>query len=248
METNLFFKRKIKGLFLKFKLHKLFSPFDGLLMNIVYLSRFSKWKAEHSELPFSDFYNIKFNSQLRPVIYQFLSDYEKLNFAVDYLEFGVASGRSFKWWINSNKNPESRFIGFDTFTGLPENWDVFKAGDMTQEGQIPIVDDSRAEFHKGLFQQTLPRFLKTFETNKRLVIHLDADLYSSTIFVMTTLAPFLKKDDIIIFDEFGVPVHEFKAFDDFVKSFYLDYDVIYAGNNYFQLAIKVKGFKMPVFD
>jgi hypothetical protein len=217
-------------------------------MNLVYLSRFSKWKEEHSELPFSDFYNIKFNSQLRPVIYQFLFDYEKLDSSVDYIEFGVASGRSFKWWINANKNQGSRFIGFDTFTGLPENWDVFKAGDMTQEGQIPIVDDPRAEFHKGLFQETLPFFLKTFNSNKRLVIHLDADLYSSTIFVMTTLAPFLKKDDILIFDEFGVPVHEFKAFDDFVKSYYLDYDVIYAGNNYFQLAIKVKGFKMPVFD
>jgi hypothetical protein len=248
METNLFFKRKIKGLFLKFKLHKLFSPFDGFLMNLIYLSRFSKWKDEHSELPFSDFYNIKFNSQLRPVIYQFLLDYEKLDSAIDYLEFGVDSGRSFKWWINVNKNPESRFIGFDTFTGLPENWDVFKAGDMTQEGQIPIVNDLRAEFHKGLFQQTLPKFLKTFNSQNRLVIHLDADLYSSTIFVMTSLAPFLKKDDILIFDEFGVPVHEFKAFDDFVKSYYLDYDVIYAGNNYFQLAIKVKGFKMPVFD
>jgi len=66
------------------------------------------------------------------------------------------------------------------------------------------------------------------------------------MFVMTSLFPILKKDDILIFDEFGVPTHEFKAFDDFVKSYYLDYDVIYAGNNYFQLAVKIKGFKMPV--
>ncbi len=172
METRLFFKRKIKGLYLKFKLHRIFSPLDGILMNLVYLARFSKWKEEHSSVPFSDFYNIKFNSQLRPVIYKFLFDYEKLDSKINYLEFGVASGRSFKWWINANQNPESRFIGFDTFTGLPENWDVFKAGDMTQDGQIPIVDDSRAEFHKGLFQQTLPKYLKSYHSDERLVIHL----------------------------------------------------------------------------
>lgn len=248
MQKILFFKRKAKGLFLKYKLYKIFSPLEGFLMNLLYMSKFSKWQENHRNIPFSDFYNKKFNTQIRPTLYSFLFSHEKLDEKITYLEFGVASGRSFKWWVNANQNHESRFFGFDTFTGLPENWDVFKAGDMTQDGKMPDVADSRASFIKGLFQAVLPDFLKTADLNSRLVVHLDADLYSSTLYVMANLYPFLKKGDILIFDEFGVPSHEFKAFDDFVRAFYLDYEVIYAGNNYFQLAVKVNGFKLPVLD
>ena len=31
---------------------------------------------------------------------------------------------------------------------------------------------------------------------------MDADLYSATLFTLTSFAPFLKKGDIILFDEF----------------------------------------------
>ena len=69
---------------------------------------------------------------------------------------------------------------------------------------------------------------------------MDADLYSSTLFVMTKLIPFLEKDDIIIFDEFGVPTHEFRAFNDIVSSYNLKYEFLGAINNYLQIAIKIK--------
>ena len=107
-------------------------------------------------------------------------------------------------------------------------------------GQTPQVDDERVKFIKGLFQDSLRGFLNSFESKQRKVIHMDADLYSSTLFVLTSLIPFLKKDDIIIFDEFGVPTHEFLAFTDIVSSYKLNYEILGAINNYLQIAIKIK--------
>ena len=69
---------------------------------------------------------------------------------------------------------------------------------------------------------------------------MDADLYTSTLFVLTKLLPLLKKDDIIIFDEFGVPTHEFKAFTEIVSAYKLNYEFLGAINNYLQIAIKIK--------
>jgi hypothetical protein len=106
---------------------------------------------------------------------------------------------------------------------------------------IPQVDDSRHEFIKGLFQDTLPEFLSRgrLQKNKLNIIHLDADLFSSTLYALTSLHPYLKSGDILIFDEFNVPTHEFKAFMDYVDSYYVKYNVLAAVNNYFQIAIEI---------
>ena len=61
---------------------------------------------------------------------------------------------------------------------------------------------------------------------------MDADVYSSTLFALTMIGPYLNKDDIIIFDEFNVPLHEFKAFTEFLSSYYIKVKVIGAVNNY----------------
>jgi len=69
---------------------------------------------------------------------------------------------------------------------------------------------------------------------------LDADLYSATLYVLSMLAPYLKKSDIILFDEFAVPQSEFLAYNDFIRSFYIDLELIAAANNYFFVAFIVK--------
>jgi O-methyltransferase len=239
MDSKLYLRRKLKGAFMKFGLHNVVRPFEGILLNLAYLSKMSAWRAKNRGGAYNDFYLNKFDSSKRNQVFNVLLNTENLNGPLDYLEFGVASGRSFKWWLGNNHHPESRFSGFDTFTGLPENWDIFKAGDMTMQGNFPEVNDSRANFFKGLFQETLPDFLKSYEFKHRKIIHLDADLYSSTLYVMTMLAPFINVGDILIFDEFGVPTHEFKAFSDFCSAFYFDFELIYAGNNYLHTAFKV---------
>ena len=68
---------------------------------------------------------------------------------------------------------------------------------------------------------------------------MDADIYSATLYTLTSLAPYLKKGDIIFFDEFAVPTHEFKAFTDFTQSFYIDFKLIAAANNYYFSVFKV---------
>jgi hypothetical protein len=157
-----------------------------------------------------------------------------------YLEFGVAGGDSFRWWSNNNTHALSRFWGFDTFEGLPENWSFFfKKGDMSSAQQTEDVG-GRTAFVKGLFQDTLNPFLSAqkeiLNTPVRKIIHMDADLYSSTLFVLSQLYPFLQKGDIIFFDEFNVPLHEFKAFSDFTKSFYVKSRPIGMVNNFYQTA------------
>jgi hypothetical protein len=69
---------------------------------------------------------------------------------------------------------------------------------------------------------------------------MDADIFSATIFSLSQLYRFLNDGDIILFDEFAVPKHEFMAFKIFTEGFYVNYEVIGAANNYLFLAVKIK--------
>ena len=71
------------------------------------------------------------------------------------------------------------------------------------------------------------------------MIMMDADLYTSTLYVLTSLAPCLQKGDIIFFDQFNVPMHEFLAFMNFTESYYLKMDLVGAANNYYFCAFEV---------
>ncbi len=240
MKIQLFFIRKFKGLFLWLKLGAVATFLLKPMKFLVYMIEFSNWSRKIKKPKFNDFYSLKFKPQARYSMYNYLVNTEGLDIIpISYLEFGVAYGHSFKWWVANITHPNSDFYGFDTFEGLPEDWHLFKKGEMSPDGKIPTFNDQRVKFIRGLFQDTLINFLKDFNNDKRKVINMDADLYSSTLFTLTCLAPYLRKHDIIIFDEFGVPLHEFKAFTEFVNSFYINYEVIAAVNNYFQIAIKI---------
>jgi hypothetical protein len=102
------------------------------------------------------------------------------------------------------------------------------------------ITDTRAGFYKGLFQDTLIPFLDQYKSERRKLIHMDADIFSATLFTLSQLYRHLREGDVIMFDEFAVPTHEFMAFKIFAESFYLKYEVIAAANNYLFLAIKIK--------
>ncbi len=145
---------------------------------------------------------------------------------LDYLEFGVCRGRSIKHWVRINQHPDSRFYGFDTFEGLPEDWKVFTQvlpkGMYSVEGKIPEIDDPRVQFIKGLFQTTLPGFLGDFAVENQLIINCDADLYTSTLYVLASLNQLIVPGTIVLLDEFST-VHEFRAFRDYTQSFMRKY-------------------------
>jgi len=238
--SKIYLIRKFKALFFRLRLHKIV-PAKSLIF-LGHLAEASRWiNSVNASAHSSDFYNKKFDYKKRFDLYHELITKENLDQNIDYLEFGVSKGVSLKWWLEEINNKQSRFFGFDTFEGLPEDWGIFKKGDMSPD-RLPseILNDERCKLYKGLFQDTLFDFLKSYKRQGRLVIHMDADIYSATLFVLSTLTPFLKRDDIILFDEFNVPMHEFKAFSEWAKSFYIDYEVLFAINNFYQIALKIK--------
>jgi O-methyltransferase len=236
------FKYAVRRLLFRSKLHYFLGPLSSVLVKVFYVSKFIEWCNLN---PCSDFNDLSDNSfpdyRRRYDLYKHLVERENLSGEIDYLEFGVSGGDSLKYWLQQNKNPASRFFGFDTFLGLPENWGNENKGIFSRQGKIPDIQDSRCTFEVGLFQNTVCGFISRFPFHRKLVIHLDADLYSSTLFVLTSLAPKLKTGDIIIFDEFAAKdfMHEFRAFIDFTSAYQIKYKVVGAINIYMQVAIKI---------
>lgn len=235
---KLFFIRLTKSLFIKLQLHRIFGLFTGFLSNLLYLTRLSKWAHENGKVEYNDFLS-KWDYTKRYPMYQWVIDKEELTKPINYLEFGVAAGYSFDWFMTQNTHPDSRFYGFDTFDGLPEDWGPFKKGSFSNDNKMPAIKDARGQYFKGLFQQTVPPFLPQLDPTRRNVLMMDADLWSATLYALTSLAPYLKKGDIIFFDEFVVPTHEFKAFLDFTQSYYIKLQLIATANNYYFAAFKV---------
>lgn len=231
---------------MKWQLHHIMQPFDIVLKNGVYMSELSQWRQQHPVKGYNDFYQTEWDYNRRYNLYEAIVKQEGVDQqTIDYFEFGVASGSSFKWWLEKNKHPESNFFGFDTFEGLPEKWGPFSKGAMAHGLETLNITDTRATFYKGLFQQTLIPFLEQYQSTNRKLIHMDADLFSATIFALSQLYRFLQPGDIILFDEFAVPQHEFLAFKIFTESFYVDYEVMGAANNYLFLAVKIKAASIP---
>jgi hypothetical protein len=134
-----------------------------------------------------------------------------------YLEFGVFRGDSMRAWSQLLSNPATQLHGFDAFAGLPETWNHFNPqGEFATEGRAPRFEDPRISLHTGWFQDTLPRF--RLPPHERLIVHCDADLYSSTAFVLAQLADAIGPGDILLFDEFYDRQHELRAFSEFLDA------------------------------
>ena len=158
-----------------------------------------------------------------------------------YLEFGVWKGDSIRQWSDLLKNSHSRLHGFDSFEGLPENWDnhgtsILEKGHFSKLGVVPQVSDSRVKFFKGWFEDTLPKY--EFVECPVLVLFLDADLYSSTSYVLKTLRPHITVGTIIYFDEFWDRLHELKAFEEFLTETGMSFELLAATHGMRQVAFR----------
>jgi hypothetical protein len=155
------------------------------------------------------------------------------------LEFGVYSGGSLRYIAERlGKRPVH---GFDSFEGLPDNWKGFNLikGAFSRQGRLPKVP-ANATLHRGWFDQSLPRWLE-LNTGPVAFIHVDCDLYSSTRTIFELLAPRIAVGTIIVFDEyFGYPnwqQHEFKAFQEYVKTNNVAYE--YLAYSRLQVAVRI---------
>src|SRR4051794_5992775 len=111
---KLFLIRIAKSLFIKLQLHRVFSPFSGFFLNLVYITQFSRWANANKKIAYNDFLS-KWDYNKRYELYNWVIENESLTGPLNYLEFGVASGKSFDWFMSQNSHPDSRFYGFDTF-------------------------------------------------------------------------------------------------------------------------------------
>tara|TARA_R110002049_G_scaffold309268_1_gene519510 strand:- start:14265 stop:14951 length:687 start_codon:yes stop_codon:yes gene_type:complete len=214
-------------------------PDSEFLRFLAYRPNFDAWKCE--TLKVAGFRQFDTREQL----YEYINADIIGDDAIDYLEFGVFRGSSIKHWAKTHSHPDSQLIGFDTFTGLPEEWKdggrVVSSGHFDTAGAIPSVPDDRVRFVKGLFQESLPGFLDAFHRHGRLVIHNDSDLYSATLYVLAQLDRFLEPGDILIFDEFYSVMHEYRAFHDYSQSFARTLVPVAATKEFVQVAFQFTG-------
>ncbi|MFD5828208.1 class I SAM-dependent methyltransferase [Lentzea sp. NPDC060358] len=154
------------------------------------------------------------------------------------LEFGVYTGTTLK--IIANAAGGREVYGFDSFTGLPEDWRTgFEAGAFGVE-QLPDVPG--AELIAGWFDDTLPGFAAE-HTGPVAFLHVDCDLYSSTKTVLEHVGSRLRTGSVVLFDEYfnyqGWRDHEHKAWTEFVTETGIEFDYAGYSSDHEQVIVKI---------
>ncbi len=153
------------------------------------------------------------------------------------LEFGVGRGKSMRWIA---PRVEGTVHGFDSFEGIQEHWNGNPIGSFAQK-KLPKVPDN-VEFHVGYFDATLPGFLAA-HPEPVAFLHVDCDLYSSTVTIFDALGNRLQPGAVILFDEYynfhRWQQHEFRAFQEFVSRVGLRYEYIAYSVTGQQVAVRV---------
>jgi hypothetical protein len=157
----------------------------------------------------------------------------------EYAQFGVfkgATARFFLPYVPGNR----KFHLFDSFTGLPHEWGgKLKAGAFDLKGQVPNLNTKRCVIHKGWFKDTVPGFAASAKTPMAF-LHLDADLYSSTMEVLRPLNSRIVPGSILLFDEYMLEGQdeEHRALVDWAKSENRDYEYLWR-TRWSQVAVRV---------
>jgi len=159
-----------------------------------------------------------------------------------HLEFGTYKGDSIN--IFAKLCPNVYFIGFDSFEGLPETWGVgSQKGAFSIDGKLPAVR-SNVRLVKGFYDSSLPLFLEGINEDEKVTfLHMDSDIYSSTIFVLNALKDKIVPGTIIVFDDFlnywGWEEHDFKALTEFINESEFSFEWIAQMRYTGRVAIKI---------
>lgn len=131
-------------------------------------------------------------------------------------EFGVAGGKTIR---HIAKLWGGRVHGFDSFEGLPEDWTGTAVGAGKFKQVKPPRVPANVTLHAGWFDRTIPPFLAT-NPGPVALLHLDADLYSSTKTVLDLFKDRIGPGAVLVFDEYynypNWQEHEFRAFQEFI--------------------------------
>lgn len=165
------------------------------------------------------------------------------------LEFGTATGRTlnqFAYWL-----PNQIIFGFDSWQGLPEKFNDLPAGHFAQP--LPeVLPNCRlvqgwfgarpAQDQSGIAEFTAREFAKVRKEPIKL-LHLDADLYSSTKTVLDVFAKQIVPGTVILFNEYwNHPTwkkHEFRAWQEHCKMHGVKYEYIGYASDHQEVAIRV---------
>jgi hypothetical protein len=159
------------------------------------------------------------------------------------LEFGVATGRTlnqFAHWL-----PDKFVYGFDGFRGLPEDWTSRMRKGFFARSHLPKVR-SNCELVVGWFDQTLPGFKTNKIKNGPIaLLHVDCDLYSSTVTILDNLKDNIVPGTVIVFDEYmnypGWQRDEFRAWQEHCRMYGVKYEYIGRVSRHQKVAIRVIG-------
>jgi len=156
------------------------------------------------------------------------------------IECGVHEGKT----INFLAGELAQVVhGFDSFEGLPEDWVAsHPKGTFDMEGVLPAVP-ANVKLWPGWFSDTLPAFVAQYKPFTIKLLHIDCDLYSSTVDVLTHLGPYFNEGTVICFDELihypEHKEHEIKAWYEYCMATDIKADPI-VKTPFQQVAYKVK--------
>lgn len=163
----------------------------------------------------------------------------QINVSGFYLEFGVYTGGTIRYM--AKKKPQVIFHGFDSFEGLPEDWYGMPLvkNSFSVKGRLPKVPPN-VILHKGWFSETLPKWCRE-HPGPIAFMHIDCDLYSSTVGILENLVKRLQVGTVVLFDEyFNYPNwenHEYKAWKEFTVRYGIEYE--YIGFARQQVAVRI---------
>ena len=150
------------------------------------------------------------------------------------LDFGVYKGDSTRKLAAIF--PHHSIHGFDSFEGLPEDWNhALKGGFSDAGGRIPEAPGN-VIFHKGWFDDTVPTWAQQYQNARIALLRVDCDIYSSTKTIFDGIGGMIGSGSWVCFDEligyYGWQGHEYKAFEEFLRSRSLKAEYIAYGLTY----------------
>ena len=200
----------------------------GLLKSIYYFIFYRELYSAHKDYRFSD-EKLKFTHILEAVNYLRIAE-----LPYNYYEFGCHSARTFSAAASAFKYlkmNDFQLYAFDSFEGLPDTNKAedgyFKSGTFStsildflylvrkQSGLILSPENCI----KGYYENTLTKELQS-KMPRAGIIHIDVDLYSSTVEVLEFIKPLIVCGTVLIFDDWycfppGESKGEKRAFEEF---------------------------------